>query len=348
MSEYDDLTSTLTRELEDRAHTMDGALLHVSDVRGRARSIRRRRTAGAVAGVAAAVALVVPIATFATHTSGRPEPALVVTPTPTPSPSETAKDGQQPPPGVLDASDLPTGPAPAFDYVKSGDLQFHDGGTGTVHTQHTPSLFAAMDDGSRVWQTRDRQGHAFIEIQDSDGVFHAPVPSADGLEVNREHNTAAWVSPSGQVMVWSGRATEPRPLGDPVPGGHDIRIAAIESQDCTRYCTVYVNGPATGTDVWQPYAVTQDGTRKYLDGGLRTVDAVADGLTVGKSRLTDTGSCSDLFGGGEFPGFHTCGAQFESFSPDAATLLGLPTYYDGLGPTSLSMWDVAGQKLFER
>ena len=38
----DDLTRTLSEELEERAHTMDGSTLHLADVRGRARSIRRR------------------------------------------------------------------------------------------------------------------------------------------------------------------------------------------------------------------------------------------------------------------------------------------------------------------
>jgi hypothetical protein len=52
------------------------------------------------------------------------------------------------------------------------------------------------------------------------------------------------------------------------------------------------------------------------------VDDVAGGLTVGKTEVTDFGSCSDLYGGGEFQGFHTCKAQFDSFSPDGSTVLG--------------------------
>jgi hypothetical protein len=346
MNDRDDLTRTLSRELADRAHEMDGSLLHLADVQGKARSIRRRRTATAVAGVAAAAALIVPTVSLATHTNGKPEPGPA---TNTPSPTQTVTDdGSQPKPGVLDVSDLPTGSAPAFDYVQDGKLQFHDGGSGEVNTTYSPSHFVALDDGSRVWQTISGQGDAYIEIQDADGTFHEPVPAYVGLKANREHNTAGWVRPDGQVMVWSGRATEPRPLGDPVPGKHDIRIAAILSQDCTDFCTVYVNGPADGAKIWQPYEVTDDGTTPYTDGGLVTVDDVAGGMTVGKTEVTDFGSCSDLFGGGEFQGFSTCKAQFDSFSPDGATLLGYPPYFDGLGSTSISMWTVTGDKLFER
>ena len=345
MSKNDDLTRTLTRELGDRTRAMDGSMLHLADVKGRARSIRRRRTAAAVVGVAAAVAVIVPSVSLMSHSNGKPEPGPA---TQTPSQTQTATDGQQPPAGVLDVSDLPTGKAPAFDYVKDGELQFHDGGSGAVNTEYRPSQVVAMDDGARVWQTISDQGDAYIELQDADGTFHKPVPAYVGLEVNREHNTAGWVTPDGQVMVWSGRATEPRPLGDRVPGAHDIRIAAILSQDCTEFCTVYVNGPADGAKIWQPYEVTDDGTSPYTDGGLVMVDDVAGGMTVGKTEVTDFGSCSDLFGGGEFQGFSTCKAQFDSFSPDSATVLGYPPYVDGLGSSAISVWNVTGDKLFER
>jgi hypothetical protein len=344
--EHDELGTRLTRTLTDHADVMAGSSLALTEVQGRARRIRRRRAAGAVVAAAAAVAIVVPTVALASHTGGTTEPAPAVTQTP--SPSATASDTARPAPGVLDVSDLPTGEAPAFDFVRGGDLQFRDGGSGTVNTQYRPSLFAALDDGARVWQTIDERGNAYIEIQDADGTFHEPVPSGFGLTVNGEHNTAGWVRPDGQVMVWSGRASEPRPLGDPVPGGHDIRIAAIPSQDCTEFCTVYVNGPADGSAIWQPYEVTDAGTQAYRDGGLRMVDDVAGALTVGKSEITDSGSCSDVFGGGEFRGFHTCKAQFESFSPDGSTLLGYLPYYDALGSTSISMWGVTGDQLFER
>jgi hypothetical protein len=348
MSQHDDLTRTLSRELEGRSHAMDGSHLHLADVQGRARSIRRRRTTTAVVAVAAAVAVIIPTVSLATHTSGRPEPGPAVTRTP--SPTRTAvDDGHQPAPGVLDVADLPTGDTPALEYVTGGNvLHQADGGTVEINTRRPVSSFAVLTDGTHVWQTADDQGHVAVEVEEPDGTLHDPVPSVFGLEVNAEHNTAAWVTPDGQVVIWTAGAGEPRPLGDPVPGGHDIRVAAIESQDCTEFCTVYVNGPAPGDAIWQPYEVTEQGTQKYLDGSLRTVDDVAGGLTVGKSKVTDFGSCSDLYGGGEFQGFHTCQAQFETFSPDGSAVLGYPPYYDGLGPASVSMWTVTGDTLFER
>ena len=346
--EHDELGTQLTRALTEHADVMAGSSVGLGEVHGRARSIRRRRTATAVAGVAAAVAVIIPTASLATHTNGKPEPAPI---TQTPSPTRTATDhGHQPPAGVLDVSDLPTGDEPGIEYVTDGTVLHHaDGSTVAIPTTEPVSSFATLTDGTHVWQTADDQGaHVSIEVQEADGTLHDPVPSGFGLKVNREHNTAAWVTAEGQVMTWTVGATEPRPLGDPVPGGHDIRIAAIESQDCTEFCTVYVNGPAPGDAIWQPYEVTERGTQKYLDGGLRMVDDVADGLTVGKSEVTDFGSCSELYGGGEFQGFSTCKAQFESFSPDASTVLGFLPYFDGTGSSSISVWSVTGDKLFER
>jgi len=346
MSNHDDLTNTLSQELEDRAHAMDGSTLHLNDVQGRARSIRRRRTAAAVAGVAAVVAVIVPVATLAGRSGGNPEPAPAPT---TQSVTPTPPEGSQPPPGVLDVSDLPTGDAPRIEYVTDGrTLHQVDGSTLDIGTRHPVTSFVTLVDGSHAWQTADAAGNAYIEVQDAEGTLHAPVDSYFGLRVNREDNAAGWVATNGQVTVWTIGATEPKPVGDPVPGAHDLRIAAILSQDCRDFCTVYVNAPADGAQIWQPYEVTDDGTQPYTDGGLVTVNDVAGGLTIGRSELSDFDSCSDLFGGGEFRGFKTCKATLMSFSPDAATLLGYPPIYDGLGPTSISMWDLEGTKLFER
>jgi hypothetical protein len=223
-----------------------------------------------------------------------------------------------------------------------------DGSTVDIGTRYPVASFGTLIDGSHVWQTFDKAGNAYVEVQDADGTVHAPVDAYFGLRVNREHNAAGWVASNGQVTVWTVGATAPRPVGDPIPGTHDIGIAAILSQDCRDFCTVYANGPTDNGQGQQPYEVTDDGTQPYTDGGLVTVTDVAGGMTIGISDRSDFGSCSDLFGGGEFRGFTTCKATLKSFSPDGSTLLGYPPYYDGLGPTSISMWDLQGTKLFER
>ena len=95
-----DLTTDLGRELHDRADAMLGSSLGLADVQRKARSIRRRRTAVAVGGVAAAVALIVPTAVLANHHNGRSIEPLPATQSVTPTPSPTTAQGQQPAPGT--------------------------------------------------------------------------------------------------------------------------------------------------------------------------------------------------------------------------------------------------------
>jgi len=61
MTEHDDdLTTQLTRSLADRSDVMSGTSFGLAEVKGRARSLRRRRMATAVVGAAAAVAVIIP------------------------------------------------------------------------------------------------------------------------------------------------------------------------------------------------------------------------------------------------------------------------------------------------
>jgi hypothetical protein len=351
----DDLTTELNRELHGRVDAMHGSSLGLADVQRKARSIRRRRTATAVVAAAAAVALIVPTAALATHSSHRDEPApSTQNPTPTQTTTTTA-DGHQPAPGVLDVSDLPTGAAPQMDYLYKGVLHMTDGSTAQVNTRYTPSRFVEMADGSRVWLTTDN-GTPYVEIQDTDGTFHDPVASTFELNVNAEHSIVAWLTPDGQVTIWEGWASQPRPLGTPVPGsewhlgpvtgvGHATPGKA--GPDCrASSCTVIVDVPGA---TWQPWEVSESGTQKLLDGGFASIaDESGAGLTIGYTRITDSGNCSKLAGGGEFQGFATCKNTLESFSPDGQLILGLPAFPDGAGANQIAMYDLEGNRLFDR
>ena len=157
----DDLTTDLGRELHDRSDAMHGSSLALADVQQKARSIRRRRTATAVGGAVAAIALIVPTAALASHQGHRTSPLPPATQSVTPTPSPTATEGQQPPAGVLDVSDLPTGDR-ARGWTTSRTARFHfaDGVRGEVRTRYTPAQFVELVDGARVWRTTDTERHA--------------------------------------------------------------------------------------------------------------------------------------------------------------------------------------------
>lgn len=354
MNDHDDLTRTLSRELEGRAHEMDGTLLRLADVQGRARSIRRRRTATAVAGVAAAVAVIIPTVSLAAHTGGtKNEPAPAVTQTPSSTKTTTADDGQQPPAGVLDFSDLPTGAAPHIEYVADGKvLHQADGSTADVDTKFPLSAFAVLSDGTHLWQTSD-EGTPYLEVQDAQGNLRAPVRSNWGVSVNHAHTVGAWVRPDGQVMVWNSGATEPLEYGDPIEATDDMRIGPVLGDHCgdpQDSCEVYVNVSDPQADPsWKPWLVDVNGTAPWLDGSyLMVSDATESGLSIGYRKLTDFGSCSVLLGGGEFQGFDTCKHTLASFSPDGELILGDPAYHDGFGNGVIAMYNLDGDLLFQR
>jgi len=346
MSDHDELTTLLSRSLTTRSDAMSGSSLGLADVQGRARSIRRRRTATAVAGVAAAVALIVPTVALASHSNGKPHdapPASQGT-----SPTQTATDdGSQPPAGVLDVRDLPTGDAPQVDYVTGKVLHLADGSTTDIGTQYPVRSFAVLKDGSRVWQTADDQGNAYVEVEDADGTFQEPVASDFGLSVSHSHDAAAWATQDGQVMVFTAGASAPRRLGDPVSAPQGLRMGPFGADDCVQdYCSVFVN--VSSNNEQRPWEVADYATRPFTDGNMKTVADLAGGIFVGYTKITDFGSCSVLWGGGEFQGFDTCKHTLTSISPDGSLVLGTPAYPDGFGATDLAMYGIHGDLLFQR
>jgi hypothetical protein len=346
----DELTTDLTRELHGRVDAMHGSSLGLGDVQRKARSIRRRRTATAVVGAAAAVALIVPTAALAGHHGGRNNEPAPLTQTPEPTQTTTV-DGHQPAPGVLDVSDLPTGAPPAVAYVKDGIVILPDGSVIQADTHH-PVTGLVMLQGTRIFQTNDK-GEPWIEIVGYDGTQLGQWRSAWGLAVNPAQTVAAWVDPNGQVMTWTVGAVQPEPLGDPIRAGSDLRITTVVGDGCgpgTTGCSVYVNvADAQSASSWQPWEVTESGSQQVLDGSFLSIaDQSAAGLTIGYSKLTDSGSCSKLLGGGEFQGFSTCQHTLASFSPDGRLILADPAYHDGIGNGVIAMYDLKGNRLFDR
>ena len=181
---------------------------------------------------------------------------------------------------------------------------------------------------------------------------------ASDLSVNAAHSIVAWLTPSSQVMIWEGWASEPRALGDLDPRhrpahrtghGHGAAAPGKPGPSCGQStCTVIVNvrdGSAPG----QPWEVSESGSQPLRDGGYLDVRDVSDaGLTIGLTKATDSSTCSKLLGGGEFQGFATCKNQLASFSPDGRLIQAWPGYFDGIGPGGIAVYDLEGNRLFER
>jgi hypothetical protein len=336
---------------------MSGAALGLADVTGRARSIRRRRTASVVVGAAAAVALLVPTVALASHTGGKPEPAPAVTDTPSPSPTQSAtEDGHQPEPGVLDVSHLPTGASPRIAYAEGSTVHRANDGY-LVDVGHPIEELATLADASIVYGSTDSSGDLVIRVWSNTAVAY---PAVHGLAVNADRTMVGFASPAGNVLVWQSPFYAPSPgtrqqaidLGT-IPGGSDFSVSSVMGDDCmqmrpTSACAVDVNATDSSGDR-QPWEVTPDGTTRVTDGSYLTVaDQSESGLTIGLDSVSDSGSCSKLLGGGEFQGFSTCKNTLVSFSPDGKFVLADPAYHDGIGNGVIAMYDLEGHRLFQR
>jgi hypothetical protein len=319
---------------------------------------RRRRLVIAAVSAAAIVAITLPIAfrdggVFGSGDAPTPGPSASPT-LASPSPSSTATDspGTQPAAGVLDVSDLPTGEAPHMEYVTGGRVLHQiDGSTLDVHTRYPVDSFVALGDGAHLWLTH-HDGTPYVEVQDGAGTLHDPVRSGWDLTVNSAHTVGAWVRPDGQVMAWNVGTTQAREYGDPVPATSEPRMGPLLGDACGPhdFCEIFLNlSDRQAESGWQPWVVSVNGTAKLLDGDYRILaDSTEGGLSIGYRRITDSGSCSILLGGGEFQGFETCKHTLESFSPDGRLILGVPAYRDGIGDGVIAMYDLKGNLLFER
>ena len=162
----DDLTTDLGRELHGRSDAMHGSSLALADVQRRARSIRRRRTATAVGGAVAAVALIVPTAALASHQGHRTAPLPRRRRTSRPPRSPTTRRGQQPPTGVLDVSRPVHGRRRRRSTTSTdGALHQTDGEHRRRRARTRPYQFVRA--GRRVDRLADRatDGSRYVEIQ---------------------------------------------------------------------------------------------------------------------------------------------------------------------------------------
>jgi hypothetical protein len=331
-----DLDDQLNRTLREHADGVHGAPLAFDDVRGRATSIRRRRRLASGLGVAAAIAVIVPTAMFATNgNDSSPQPATTlptVTDTNTASPSATPVMGADP--HALDVSDLPTGAPPAVPLVAEGDQA------------------AARTAEADVRWTPDG-----VLVVAGDQTF-GPYPSSQGLAVNTAGTAVAWSTDEGDVMVWADGGGEPFTLAS--FGQTDVRVAAITGADCRRGqasdCEYFVSIYNMETGQPESVRISGDGSSGNVDPD-RSIIAVRDatdaGRVLGITEIDDMrpGTCSvvlDPAQSGSTPLLGTCDYLLDEFSPDGSYVLASDTYGDGIGSGTIAVFETDGDRLSYR
>ena len=355
-----ELLDELGRELHHRVDRLHDAPIDLTSVQGRARGIRRRRTATAVVATAAAVALVVPVAIMAGHRLGNTPPPVAssgptgITTGPAPS---TVTAAPAHPKAPLDVDGLETGRPPATGYVLGKTL--HLGGGGTAHLDVSARVdgFAVLDDGTTVVRTRDDQGHSQVEVIDSGENPHGPYAVGEGFAVDRTtsvpttgtSSAAAWVTRDGQVQAWPTGASAPVDVAGKVPGTGFQIDGMVGSCTTADPCLVLVRTTDQSTGEVQDWVASSDGGLRRADpaGRLQVVNDLNQlGEVVGLTRITDTSACSAI-ATATARGFETCDHKLTTFSPDGQSIAGVLPQSDGPGSSDVAAYSADGQLLFD-
>ncbi len=335
-------TDDLTRSLREQADRVGGHPIDFESVRGKARSIQRRRRAGGAAVAAAVLAVAVPVGITVTGgvNDRAPQPAPPVEPTIEPAPQQ--KDGSF----LLSPEDAPEGAVPQAPYIVLDDNRLSTPDRSFELPDSIVQL-APYGDGWIAIQAGDFGGIGTrVVALDSDfqisgdPVLPEPRLSGPTLVANADGSRLGWVELEDR---------NPLLVNSPTDGGTTIRTRVpgnVHTQ------TAPVGFLADGTLVFttaNPTTfenefgyVTTGGEITSFDGfNVLESTSEATGLIAGQTKFLGDGSCSgvaDPLDGAKLL-WETCDYSLGQFSPDGRYIVGLAPYSDGPGSPSLSLLD---------
>jgi hypothetical protein len=312
-------TDQLSRALRDHSEQMAGRSLDLGDVKGRARSIRRRRQAltGAVAAVVLAVAAPVAI-TVTDAFDAQPVPPADRTETPNPDRTDNAQPEPSFPeePVVLTAQGLPEGESPAVNYIRFDKGQLVTP-SGTFDLPEQTGSVARYGDG---WIALG--GESEVRWLDADmNVIRSERTTSINLAVSDDGSRVAWVEgwfedPEVQLVAAPTTGGEPRSWSIPIESA-EVRPVGFLGDDRVVFTIVETSRSA----IAEP-----DGSFTELEGFLFVRSASeASGLVAGLTEYSTNRACDgvmDASGGTTQMLWETCDYQLGEFSPDGRYVIG--------------------------
>jgi hypothetical protein len=332
MNTHDEHAERLGGTLRGRVEQMADAPLTMLGVQGRARRIRRNRRIAAGAGVAAALAILVPAAMLTSGSLPRtqePLPATVV-----PSPTPVAEP-------VPLAPDAPAGEAPRIAWTEGHQVHLPDGTTLTTDREYR-GVYLVTGSVLGYW-VDPNNGDTFLDDLAADGSVSSSTPIRAQPATNDDRSALARVTADGHLEVGT--------------DGANINLAS----DMDRALPVSVegaNGCPDGCAVWFIYATARGGAGRVgpdgavtrpLPDALTVSDVHDDHLVAAMTSVNELepGSCSGVFDGTRAL-WNTCDYSLEDFSPDGRFITGSDAYLDGAGSSHLAILDAAtGDRIVE-
>ena len=322
----DELERLLGDELNDRAGDIGGARLNLSDVRGRARSIRRTRVAVSTMGAAAVIAAVV-VPMVLVVGPGRDSDTL--------PPAESPTVNRTDDPADPDDSAEPVDPHPPLAYALGSEIHPVDGAPFTPQVDATEGMFFARFGDQWVVGTYNDTGF-LLSVVDGTGKLVRSFDAAEGSGVvsNEAGTAVTWLGRDGSARVLAVGEDEPAVLPGDVPG--KLRMTTLtglrgddcSAGDCELLFQVWVD------DHSENYRMTMDGQpERILPELVDVTDISPDGTLATGATSVDVfnqTSCSavvEMATGDQL--WETCKAGDLRFSPDGEHVLGNDPYLDG-------------------
>lgn len=296
--------------------------------------------------------------------SDEPEPDTSASPSPSPSasasdsPSTEPSDSASPSPSgttgsvpeqVFDVGGLERGDPPAVAYARlahgsdgnpsGGVIHAPDGAT-TPLPPYALTDFAPLGDQWVVAMYDPATDTESVYVLAANGDHSESWAVSGGLGVSPRGRVVAWTGTDG--TVYTAHAGSGEVLTMPaIPARGPYRTVGVTSEDCKEGrsspagCTVFVNTQRRP----RAYATTSHGLVDVVPG-LRGADTSAARWVGGIRSISDDGSCSRMLRGFRQV-WATCDNTLGPISPDTRTLVGLPAYLDGFGPTELDLLSLA-------
>lgn len=345
MSRYDEeLGRRVHDELTDRAASVRGTPLALTDVKTRATRIRRRRTATAALAAAAVLAVVVPTGLAATDAFDRSgQPPVAQTPPPVPSPAPSPGPSRLSEGRTLLTIDAPPSQFPAAIPVLLDERVSLPSGGEAVDVPSGSDGFGAFGAGWFVTGS-DEDANRFVAFLDSSGAVVESVPlSGSGVAVSEDHSVVAYATADERLVVRNAEGVEVE-IATPAEAGSLQPVDVIASggrcsdpgtdPDSTG-CAVLANEDG---DVPQAWSLDAGGNQERLPMA-RGSDRQANRFAGYAQLNEDTSVCSGVFQQIDRPVWDSCDYALGRFNHDGRYLIGWPAQGSGAGSSSLAIVD---------
>lgn len=315
----------ITRALRQQADQIQGGPLTMADIKGKARSIQRRRTIATVAGAAAVVAVLAPVGILAMNNGDNPTPPIATGPTTT-------------------APSTPSGPAPTYTVDLTPPAEGTTGGALGVPVWQQGDLIDAHGTSTTVGMpvrhfVQDANGQwAGMTVEEGRWSWTSFDTSGAVLASERSDNDRVAVTPDGQSFAWISKyapdEAAPKKWQLTLAGPH-ARTWDLGLQDSSGafvvgilpdFSVVYAAGDE------KVMIAHQDGELTRLPGAIsaRSV-STATGLIAAQTSYNDDGtSCWAIMDASGDTKAETCDYTLDLFSADGSRVAGQDSGADGL------------------